>query len=149
MAPTPPITTITPILNTTCAALHTSNFKVPVPPTTNLTATCSLPPLHPPKDTSFSSLWIFPIFLGIITLGILIYLLICFLFRYPRYKLITDLRNTPSYQLHEKVERLYAYYHDLENDERFKKGQGGRIQDVRTEVNREEMTRMVIVQRKK
>ena len=113
--------------------------------TTNLTDTCSLPPLQPPKDTSLSPLLYVPIFLGIAALGTFIYLIICFLFRYPRYKLVTDLRNTPSYQLHEKVERLYAYYHDLENDECFQTGPGGRIQSVRTDVDRDEMIRIVTV----
>ncbi|KAK0122405.1 hypothetical protein ONS95_010644 [Cadophora gregata] len=108
MAPTPAITTITPILNTTCVALHTFNFTIAPPSTTNLTAICSLPPLKPPKHISFSPLLVIPIICGV------------------------------------KVERLFAYYHDLEHDERFNKGPGGRIQDVKTEVNDEEMTRTII-----
>ncbi|KAH6717669.1 hypothetical protein BKA61DRAFT_716022, partial [Leptodontidium sp. MPI-SDFR-AT-0119] len=142
MAPTPPVVVSTPILNSTCAIEQTSNFTLPP---TNIT-NCYLAPLQPPETLSaLSLLGILLIVLGIAGLIALFSLLTSFLLHYPRYKLVTELRNTPSYELHEKVERLYAHYHDLEDDPRFMKGPGGRIRDVHTHVDEGERRRTITI----
>lgn len=138
MAPAPPPPSSTPILNATCAILATANFTLP---STDTISSCYLAPLKPSED--FNARWSILIVFGFIIGILLFFLLSRWLLRRTRRKLITELRNTPSYDLHEVVERMYAYSHNLEDDQEFKTGPGGRIQKVTSKV--EEGKRTVVI----
>ncbi|KAG4430051.1 hypothetical protein IFR05_014474 [Cadophora sp. M221] len=143
MAPTHLVTILTPILNATCAIQQTSSFTFLSP--TNLSS-CYLAPLQTTSTHSpLSLLWILLIVFGAFGLISLLIFLIGCLMHYPRYRLITELRHTPSYELHEKAERLYVHYNDLEDDPRFMEGPGGRIRDVHTRVDEEERRRIITI----
>ncbi len=139
MAPAPPPPESSPILNATCAILATTNFTLPS--TSNLSA-CYLTPTK--ASENFNPSWSILIGFGFIIGILFLYLLSRWLVRRTRRELITELRNTPSYDLHETVERMYAYYYDCEDDHEFKIGLGGRIQKVTSKVEAGKRTVVII-----
>lgn len=116
-----------PLINATCAALATANYTLISPAIGNIT-TCLL---GPHKHGMESKYIILITFWSVVGFSLLYRWNRWFIRNSLRGKIIDDLRDaTPSSQLHEEVERLYAEYHNMKNDPRLNTGRRGRIVSV-------------------